>query len=384
MQERYPRMRKVRRAILALVVAGLTLSRTGGGALAAKVPAPAGMGRYCSVTWPDGAWALAWYSNLTQNPCDYLARNTAPGARVQRAGLYSTTGMNNVVVRCDNNSWVWLGTGAGGGPLGYTFNQAKWGGHTGCIFTASPREMPVLRSPFPAYTWPHHVTGVDFARWPYGSLNLASDFGQPRASTAATKVNWKGRDRSSTNYVDDHDGHDWNVWSGTKLHAVANGRVLAARFRDVSNACPEDSSKIQGEVYIEHVVSGGSGSSAFDEQFVSFYAHLSSIKVKPGDIVAKGQVIGYSGDTGCSSAPHLHFGVYRVRNTAAYRYWPIRINTNFSTGHDQNSSNLHLVMIEPYGFYPPSGFDPWAWRAYPYGALSVNLWERGQAPPGNW
>lgn len=41
--------------------------------------------------------------------------------------------------------------------------------------------------------------------------------------------------------------------------------------------------------------------------------------------------------------------------------------------------------IDPYGFSPPKNIDPWGWRGFPDGALSVNLWKNGQAPPqGTW
>lgn len=41
----------------------------------------------------------------------------------------------------------------------------------------------------------------------------------------------------------------------------------------------------------------------------TFYAHLNSIGVTPGQIVEKGQYIGSSGNTGCSSGPHLHYEI---------------------------------------------------------------------------
>ncbi len=49
---------------------------------------------------------------------------------------------------------------------------------------------------------------------------------------------------------------------------------------------------------------------AHDNNLTTLYAHLSGFAVKTGDILNKGQLIGYVGRTGYATGPHLHFTVY--------------------------------------------------------------------------
>ena len=48
----------------------------------------------------------------------------------------------------------------------------------------------------------------------------------------------------------------------------------------------------------------------FDNNLAATYGHLSIISVKKGQKVKRGQLIGYSGNTGRTTAPHLHVSLY--------------------------------------------------------------------------
>ena len=50
-----------------------------------------------------------------------------------------------------------------------------------------------------------------------------------------------------------------------------------------------------------------------DNNLSTLYAHLSLIKVSPGETMQAGQIIGYSGDTGYSTGPHLHFTIFATQ-----------------------------------------------------------------------
>jgi len=90
-----------------------------------------------------------------------------------------------------------------------------------------------------------------------------------------------------------HNGNDYGMPVGTPLLAAASGRVYAAG----------DNGRLQYGKYI--VVK-------HDDNFFTLYAHLSRQSVSAGTQVNQGDIIGYSGNTGYSTGPHLHFGVYQT------------------------------------------------------------------------
>jgi murein DD-endopeptidase MepM/ murein hydrolase activator NlpD len=60
----------------------------------------------------------------------------------------------------------------------------------------------------------------------------------------------------------------------------------------------------------------------------TLYAHQSVISVNPGQSVSTGQVIGYTGNTGYTTGPHLHFTVYAKAGVTIRDFGEIKAATN--------------------------------------------------------
>lgn len=90
-----------------------------------------------------------------------------------------------------------------------------------------------------------------------------------------------------------HAGIDIRARIGTPVRATSGGKVVRAGWQD-----PKDHKKGYGE---RVTVNSGHGNT-------ETYGHLSKISVKVGQTVSRGQVLGKSGNTGKSTAPHVHYG----------------------------------------------------------------------------
>ncbi|MBI5421204.1 MAG: peptidoglycan DD-metalloendopeptidase family protein [Parcubacteria group bacterium] len=96
-----------------------------------------------------------------------------------------------------------------------------------------------------------------------------------------------------------HNGIDYGVSIGTPVYAAADGKVFAISNND------RGTSRFDRFQYGKHVVL------VHDNNLATLYAHLSQNNVVSiGQTVKRGDLIGYSGNTGYATGPHLHFGVY--------------------------------------------------------------------------
>ena len=124
-------------------------------------------------------------------------------------------------------------------------------------------------------------------------------------------------------YYDGHNG--WDIAKYYENILAASDGVVRLAGIDPNNTC------FGTNIIIDH-----------PNGFSTRYAHLNATYVSAGANVTRGQVIAQSGNTGCSSGPHLHFGVYITSSWTA---------------------------IDPYGWSAASA-DPW-----PYD--QGNLWLTG-------
>lgn len=162
-------------------------------------------------------------------------------------------------------------------------------------------------------------------------------------------LTWRGVDVRG---LEGHDGYDWAVPRGTPLFAVGDGVVYFAGSESLWS-CPILNGQMVSAKVVVLIHTAPDG-----ERFLSIYLHLDRIDVVEGDSVVAGQPIGLSGNTGCSSAPHLHFEVGRE----LYQRTP---------------DPGYVKTTDPNGWAGPQE-DPWILDER--GAASSYLWAEEAAP----
>lgn len=120
------------------------------------------------------------------------------------------------------------------------------------------------------------ITFSTINKRPVGSARISSKYGYRKHPVLKRKIF--------------HHGVDFAVKTGTPIKAAEDGKVIFyGRLGGYGNL-----------MVIKH-----------NKEFSTLYAHLSKMdkKIKVGQTVKAGQVVAYSGNTGRSTGPHLHFEV---------------------------------------------------------------------------
>lgn len=101
-----------------------------------------------------------------------------------------------------------------------------------------------------------------------------------------------------------HYGVDFTANTGTPIYATGAGKIVKTRSSRIGYG---------RQIVIDH----GYG-------YQTLYAHMSKFNVKKGDKVKRGDIIGFVGSTGTSTAPHLHYEILKNGKKVDPKYYFIQ------------------------------------------------------------
>lgn len=128
--------------------------------------------------------------------------------------------------------------------------------------------------------------------WPLDDVFITQKFGRTNASKRL--------------YVSgSHNGVDFRASVGTPVKSTLSGVVIGTGNTDLYSGCYS----FGKWVMVKH-----------PNGLATIYAHLSVIKVNSGQEVKTGDILGLSGNTGYSTGPHLHLGVYASQGVRIEKY----------------------------------------------------------------
>lgn len=126
--------------------------------------------------------------------------------------------------------------------------------------------------------------------------------------------------------------HKRELHRGTDLRAPMNTPVYATAEGVVEFAGSHNTKGYGRLIILDHAYG-----------FRTLFGHLNAIKVKNGQVVKKGELIGYSGSSGMSNGPHLHYEV-RFIQRPLNPYWFVKWDI---ANYDQIFAKIKKVGWEP-------------------------------------
>jgi murein DD-endopeptidase MepM/ murein hydrolase activator NlpD len=141
-------------------------------------------------------------------------------------------------------------------------------------------------------------------RLPYGD-----DVSFPIIQGYGAKLSHRGAERFTL---------DFGMPVGTPVHAARDGVVVLVEHSHEAGCPREECGRSANFIVVLHS-DGTTGE--------YFHLERASVRVRAGDSVARGQWLARSGNTGFSTAPHLHFGVYRTERDRTTESLAVRFQT---------------------------------------------------------
>lgn len=134
---------------------------------------------------------------------------------------------------------------------------------------------------------------------------------------------------------------DFSLPIGTPIHAARKGLVVSLMNQYSEGGVRKDLLSKANYIMIQH-----------DDGTIANYAHLKKegVVVSVGQYVEEGQLIGYSGNTGFTQGPHLHFEVHKPTKDSNIMTLPTYFRTQYSNRESLTQSYLY--------WQPRKGIDP--------------------------
>ncbi len=154
---------------------------------------------------------------------------------------------------------------------------------------AFEREVSALEDALQIAINPNSIpsTGTGVLKYPLNTIRITQYFGNTAFATKNPQIYTSGT----------HPGIDFAASIGTPVKAALSGTVVGLGNMDLASG---GRCRSYGKwIMLKH-----------KNGLSTLYAHLSLINVTSGQQVSTSEVIGYSGNTGASTGPHLHLGVY--------------------------------------------------------------------------
>jgi hypothetical protein len=182
--------------------------------------------------------------------------------------------------------------------------------------------LVILKPTDPGQPW-HYIYHSYFA-WGSPSACQASNqlYCLPFASGASFRV-VQGNNGEFSHTGQDRFAVDFGMPEGTPVLAAREGLVVLVRDGFDSGAPDPAYRKRANIVFVRH-----------SDGTIGEYVHLlkGGVKVKAGEMVRTGQLLALSGNSGYTRGPHLHFMVFRAKDSRTRESLPIRFVAREGSG----------------------------------------------------